>query len=251
MENQSCIYWFSGTGNSLYAAKKFSALLGDLPLRRITSDMPSKPVGGEGARVGFVFPSYYGNLPRAVCSFIEQLEILPGTYLFGVVTMGALGQGSVAALRNVFAQKQQKLSYGRGVRMPANYIMAYNPTNPFKSAELLKKADQKLEEFAVEIATRKKMIKAFPLTTRTLFKNIAALDEKFGATDACTSCGLCEQICPVKNIRLEDGKPTWLHHCEHCTACISWCPAGAIEYGTATVGRRRYHNPQITAHDLR
>ena len=85
----SCIYWFSGTGNSLYAAKGLAAEMGGATLVQITNEPPSGVVGGAGAKVGFVFPSYFGNLPRAVRAFIEKLEIKPDTYIFAVVTMGA------------------------------------------------------------------------------------------------------------------------------------------------------------------
>ena len=75
MDYSSCVFWFSGTGNSLYAAKRLSSGLGDMPIVQITDEQPSEAVGGEGARIGFVFPSYYLNLPRAVRAFIEKLEI--------------------------------------------------------------------------------------------------------------------------------------------------------------------------------
>ncbi|MCL1795244.1 MAG: 4Fe-4S ferredoxin, partial [Oscillospiraceae bacterium] len=63
MDN-SCIFWFSGTGNSLHAAKRLSGELGGIPLAQITDEPPADAVGGEGAKIGFVFPSYFGNMPR-------------------------------------------------------------------------------------------------------------------------------------------------------------------------------------------
>ena len=50
------------------------------------------------------------------------------------------------------------------------------------------------------------------------------------------------QVCPLKNIVIRDGRPTWNGACTHCTACLNLCPAGAIEYGKKTVGKPRYHN---------
>ena len=32
--------------------------------------------------------------------------------------------------------------------------------------------------------------------------------------------------------------------CTHCMACICGCPAGAIEYGTASRGKPRYQCPE-------
>ena len=91
----SRIHWFSGTGNSLYAAKQLSVELGGIPLTQITDAAPTAAVGGIGMKIGFVFPSYYGNLPRAVRNFVEKLDIKPDTYIFAIVTMGAVGQGSI------------------------------------------------------------------------------------------------------------------------------------------------------------
>lgn len=250
MDNPSRIFWFSGTGNSLYAAKRLSAELSDLPLAQMADGAAFGSVGGEGAKIGFVFPSYYGNLPRTVRAFVEKLDIRPGTYLFAIVTMGGVGQGAVAALDKALIEKGLRLSYGRGLMMPANYVIKYNPADPDKGAKAMDKADNRLHKFAAEIAVATQKVKTLPITANNLYKNIEALDEMFTVSDKCTSCGLCERICLVKNIRLENGQPEWLHHCEHCVACISWCPVRAIEYGDRTQSRRRYRNLRIQPDEL-
>lgn len=251
MNSSSVLYWFSGTGNSLYAAKQLSSALHNLQLCRITDEVPQGAVGGSGEKIGFVFPSYYGNLPRAVRTFVEQLEILPNTYLFAVVTMGAVfGRGSIGELEALLQTKGLVLHYGVGITMPANYVLKYNPANPQKSAAAMEKAEKSLQAIAADIRMEKHKIKKLPITADTLYQNVAALDTQFTVTDACTSCGLCQTVCPVHNIRLENGKPVWLHHCEHCVACISWCPTQAIEYGNITQKRRRYHNQKISVSEL-
>jgi len=251
MNNQSAIFWFSGTGNSLYAAKQLSAALADLPLFRITDETPSDAVGGTGTKVGFVFPSYYGNIPRAVRSFVEKLEIRPGTYIFAVITMGGVGQGSVGMIKKVLKSKGLRLNYGRGIHMPANYIIMYDPADPGKSSKVLDKADVQLSRIAAEIAAMAQSVKAFPLTTGNLYRDVEKLDSGFVVSDECTGCGSCERTCPVGNIKMENDKPMWLNHCERCVACISWCPAKAINYGDTTQARRRYRNSRIKAEELR
>ena len=250
MNSSSCIFWFSGTGNSLYAAKHLSAELGDIPLVQVTSEMLASPVGGKGAKVGFVFPSYYCNLPRAVHTLVEQLEIEPETYIFAIVTMGGPGQGSVAAMKKALKAKGLKLNYGVGIHMPANNVLLYNPADPSKGEQMQEKTNQRLSGFATDIKNMKQSVKSFPIILRTHFKNIEKLDAPFTAGDNCTGCGQCQKLCPVRNIQLEGGKPQWLHHCELCVACISWCPARAIEYGEKTKPRRRYRNPHIAISEL-
>ena len=249
MGDQSVIFWFSGTGNSLYTAKRLSSDIG-ARLVQITDFVPPEVFGGNGAKIGFVFPSYYGNLPRAVRAFVNKLGISPDTYIFTVVTMGGVGQGSVSALNKALKEKGLQLHYGKGVHMPANYVVMYNPADPAKSMKALDKTDERLRKIAAEIKEGTKSVKTLPVTANNLYKNIEKLDAGFTVSDSCTGCGRCEKICPVKNIRLDNGKPIWLNHCEHCIACISWCPAKAINYGSKTQSRRRYCNPRIQADEL-
>ena len=249
------IYWFSGTGNSLYAAKALAEAMGNTVLVPIAQGAPTEAAGGEGCKLGFVFPSYYGDLPRLVRAFAERLNILPGTDLFAVVTMGAFGQGSVKAMQQLLAAKGFPLRYGVGVRMNANYILAYDPALFGAKSERrvrtkLDKADAKLRQIAADIQSGKTQLKTSPITAQTLYKNVAALDAEFTVNDTCTHCGLCARLCPVDNIKLADGKPVWQHHCEHCVACISWCPAAAIDKGTDTAKRTRYRNPHIKVGEL-
>ena len=250
MENTSVIFWFSGTGNSLYAAKQLAAGLGDISLVQITGGAPPSAVGGEGEKVGFVVPSYFCNMPRAASVFIEKLEIRPGTYIFGIVTMGAMGQGTVDAISRAVKAKGLELDYGRGVLMPANYVLKYNPADPEKAKAKLDKAEESLRAFAEDIKAGKKLYKGFPFNGKNLYKNIEALDKGFSAGGACTGCGICEKVCPVGNILMEGGKPKWQGGCEHCVACISWCPEKVIDFEGRTQSRRRYRHPKITVEDL-
>ena len=249
MDSASRIFWFSGTGNSLYAAKRLSEAL-YMPLSRITSEAYSGAVGGKGEKAGFVFPSYYGNIPRAVSDFVSKLEIKPETYIFAVVTMGAVGQGSIGALNKALKAKGLRLSYGRGIRMPRNYVIMYDPAKPEDSGTKLDKLNNKIDSIIAEIMAGKVTVKSLPVTASNLYRDIDKLDAMFNVSGVCTGCGQCEKICPVGNIRMSNGKPEWLHHCEHCVACISWCPAKAINYGDRTQTRRRYRNPQIKANEL-
>lgn len=79
-----------------------------------------------------------------------------------------------------------------------------------------------------------------------LFVNFAIGSNKFYATDACISCGICAKICPTGTIALsEDGKPKWANTCVQCVACIHRCPVRAIEYGKISLKKGRYHHPEF------
>jgi ferredoxin len=79
---------------------------------------------------------------------------------------------------------------------------------------------------------------------------IPASAKGFWVTPACTKCGLCARVCPVENIQMQDGQPSWLDHCQHCMGCLQWCPVEAIQYKNLTLGKKRYHHPDIQAEEI-
>lgn len=47
-------------------------------------------------------------------------------------------------------------------------------------------------------------------------------------TDACTGCGMCDDICFVNAITVKDGKAAISDQCRGCGRCITVCPQEAI-----------------------
>ena len=58
-------------------------------------------------------------------------------------------------------------------------------------------------------------------------KNVATLCL---SPEKCTGCGICENVCPHRVFKTEDGKAKIMNDkCMECGACALNCPAGAIE----------------------
>lgn len=81
-------------------------------------------------------------------------------------------------------------------------------------------------------------------------ESIQLMDYGFYCDDQCVRCGTCAKICPVDNIKMTAEGPQWQHHCEQCFACLHWCPESALQFGSGTAGRRRYHHPGISLPDM-
>lgn len=258
---KTIIYYFTGTGNSLSAAKKIAGIIKDCELIPVASLKDTSDITPDAQRVGIIFPVYFAGLPVMVAEFSDRLNLQNTEYTFGLATLG--GTGGKSALRQLDKILQGKntkgLDAGFTVLMPSNYILMYNPPAEEKQNEILTKADEMLNIIAEKIAGLEK--KKIPLPVldsilhlaayRRFASNVHKADEKFSVSNNCTSCGICAEICPAKNIEIIDSKPVWKHHCEMCCACIHICPAGAIEAGPKTSIRNHYKNPSVEISELK
>jgi len=259
---KSIIYYFTGTGNSLAAARKIAAVLGDCELLPIAS-LVDTPGGITPAveRVGIVCPVYFSGLPVMVAEFAGRLDPAAVTYAFAVVTHG--GGGGSAALRQLDSRLRKRqgrgLDAGFAVTMPGNYILMYGSPEGKKQEDILAKADEEIAGITGPVTRCEKQVLPSSLVSQLLYyllypwftSHVHTDDKKFSVNDKCTSCGTCVAICPAKNIELVDKKPVWKHHCELCCGCIHICPVQAIQAGAGTEKRLRYRNPDLKLEDMK
>ena len=81
-------------------------------------------------------------------------------------------------------------------------------------------------------------------------KQAPGLAKAFYADQRCTGCNVYVRVCPAGNIELAEDRPVLQHRCQLCFSCIHWCPEEAIQYGKNTIGKERYHHPEVTLTDL-
>lgn len=258
---KSIIYYFTGTGNSLAAAKKIAGALGDCDIVPVASfaDSPG-PVAPDAERVGLVCPVYFAGLPAMAATFAERLDLAAAGYVFSVVTHG--GGGGAAALRQLDGILRDKagrgLDAGFAVSMPGNYILMHDSPAGEKRDRLLEAANAELDMIAGRIGEGERgslpnspVVRIVRALTYPWFRShVHGNDRKFTVSEACTSCGTCAAVCPAGNIEMVGGKPVWNHRCELCCGCIHLCPAEAIQAGSRTEGRQRYRNPSVEIAEL-
>lgn len=253
--NKNVIFCFSGTGNSLHSAITIAEELRNTDI--ILMKESTKGYDASKAEcIGFVFPVYYWTMPQFIKEYIQTLSLNSNAYCFAIATSGGFFINVLNDLEKELNQKNISLSYSNKLSMVANYVVEYEPFPKAKPA--LKKANNKLCTISSDITKRKtnkpansnilkEGLRKIPLQ---FSKYLEKKDSGFHISDDCISCNLCQKICPRENIVMENEKPTFLHHCSQCMACIVYCPKYAINYNNKTQKRTKYHYPDISAEML-
>lgn len=255
---KTVIYYYSATGNSLYVARRLQEELGNVELRSIAKALQEGDVSVEAECVGIVFPMHYFGLPMQVEDFLKRLVLREATYLFAVSTCGVPYWGMPFIQANeILIEKGRKLHGQWFLRLVSNYIPLRDIAADWRISIRAWLAEKKLKKIASAVASREghetwQLLRGMSIHYHEEWKSRqVAIDEKYICDiDRCTSCGMCEKICPTGNILRPEGNPQWQHKCVECLGCLHICPVKAIDYGEETRGRKRYRHKKIQPRDL-
>jgi ferredoxin len=255
---ENTIFYYTGTGNSLWVARRLVELLGNTQLISISDWMrEKKPV--DSPVIGVVFPVHMWGVPPPVIKFISAIKDISSQYFFAVAVDGGQVANTLVQLKNYLKKNGANLSSGFEIKMPSNYL-PWGGADPVDKQKMrFEEAEQKLSDISSVIKNKEnKPVDKGSLWERMLFtliyklsySQIPKMDGKFWVDEKCNHCGICSKVCPAENILLVEGKPTWNHCCEQCLACIQWCPQKSIQYGKKTLAYERYHHPEIQLKDM-
>lgn len=247
------IFVYTSTGNCLYVAKKVQSHFEKCELLSISQEYKKQNYNIDDDVIGFIYPIHYAGLPILAHSFFEHLKINPDSYIF---TIGVSGGGkSDVSFYQVSKLLGRTLNNSLEVRYISNYTrLGTNPTES-RAKEAIGKYDDIIDQFAESVKNKENNIKQFKgkiidFEYNIFVKILRDRDKKFNVNDKCISCGMCEKICPIDNVKLVDGKPQWNGKCVDCMACINICPKEAINIGKSTIKKNRYRNPYISRNEL-
>jgi len=271
------IYYFTGTGNSLFVAKKLKELLPDTELIPIVGCIKNENFTVKGKNAGFIFPCHGLTVPIPVRDFFKRIDPSSADYFFAVVTRGGSVFKGFKILDDYLKKSGKCLNAAFTVNMCLNDPKLYYFTVPTKDEkeEIKKNALRKISKISKIIldsgdyheddntgisfsnnAFLNKILEwLVPFATHFISPKIK---KYFYADSKCTGCGICEKVCPSGKVKIVSGRPVWMPDvkCYLCYSCLNYCPYEAVQIYSKfwmksyTEEKGRYPHPYAAAVDI-
>ena len=207
------VFYFTGTGNSLYIAKQ----LDDEPIS-IPQVIHQKDLEFTSDKIGIVAPIYGHEVPEMVKDFLNK-ACFHTEYFYMILTYGNR-HGGAAELT-----KQLCDSCGRDIKEEKCMISEVTEEDREAHRQFLSFASQGPAD---------------------LWQHLIQIH------DNCIGCGICEKVCPTTSIHVTDRKAEYVPgKCQTCLACVHACPQKAIGLTISEKNSQaRYRNEHISLQEI-
>ena len=232
--------YFSGTGNSKYAAEEFCKENDNKNGGYSIEDTEALTVVTESDLIVFAYPVQFSTVPKILRDYItDNSELWMNKSVFIIATMGLFSGDGAGMLGRLLQSCGAKVIGGLHLKMPDSIADEKALKRPLeKNKELVKQANQKIKESVKQLKTDKPTQEGIGVFYRLagFFGQRAYFGHKTKGyssklkvdTDKCIGCGLCVKLCPMKNINIKDQKAVSSDRCTMCYRCINKCPGQAI-----------------------
>ena len=248
------VFYFTGTGNSLYVAKQLDAEQVSIP-----QAIHEKNTVYEADSIGVVCPVYGHEMPAMVKEFLQKADFRT-EYFYLILTYGRIHGGAAELAENFLDTCGKKADYINTIIMVDNFLPGFDMEEQI-AINPEKKVEEHIAAIKADIESRKCYRQ--PVTQEDRDWHQAYLARQAGVpadfyqkiyrvTEECIGCGICTKVCPAGCIHLEDQKAVHtMENCQMCMACIHHCPENAIQLNIPEKNpNARYHNENIKLTEL-
>lgn len=232
--------YFSGTGNSKYCVERFLETYTDTYTIVSIEEKGAAEQTMESDEIVFGYPVYFSSIPKILYEYIvSNKTIWNGKKIFIIATMGLFSGDGAGMLARLLKKYGAVIIGGLHVKMPdciADEKMLKRSDQADR--ELIHRADDKIKKAVVNIRNGKPQREGL-----NVWYHIAGLFGQrlyFGYKtkqytnqlkidhNKCIGCGLCEKVCPMKNLQIQSNAAVSGNRCTMCYRCINRCPKQAI-----------------------
>lgn len=245
------IYFFSGSGNSLYLAKELKRRLSDSSLIPVSGAIKHGKYESSADTVAFVFPLHALSLPIAMRVLLRRLKLKKGAYTFAVCGRGGTRCFAFDAINSFLGRRNKRLDASFIINMFNNdpKFEEYENPSPAEIENLKIDVQSKMDCIAAKVLSKETFHEEdndyidFPfnkfanfLLERLVlfglrFSEFTKTNNYFYSNEDCIGCGICAQVCQSEKIVMQNSKPFWKNDktCYMCYSCLNYCPQSSVQ----------------------
>lgn len=246
------VFYFTGTGNSLYIAKQIENDPISIPqaIHRENQEYSADSIG-------IVAPIYGHEVPSMVKEFLKN-AVFRTEYFYMVLTYGNRHGGAAELAKKLCDECGISVHYINVIIMADNWLPSFDMNEQKK---LDKHIEENMRAILADLTARRNRIAEVTDTDRAAHRQFLdrmsqmpadAYQHLLWVTEACVGCGICEKVCPSASVRVTDGKAVHIPgNCQTCLACAHACPQKAIRLMIPEVNpEARYRNEHISLQEI-
>lgn len=247
-------FYHSGSGNTFLVVQKMVEVFKkngvEVNLYKIEDTNPEKI--DSKIPIGIAFPVAFQATHPFIWDFIKNMPEVNGTTIFMVDTMMAYSGAIVGPTKRILDKKGYKCIGAKEIIMPNDFLP--KNVNKDKNKKKVEKGILEAEKYAIDILEGKTKWKRIPLLSdffnflvynKFVMNNInLSMGKRINVDlNKCVNCGLCANLCPVNNIKMNNKTPIFGNDCELCTRCLNFCPSNAIKISNKSFKQYKAVNP--------
>ncbi len=232
--------YFSGTGNTKFCVDRFLkeydrsnnsfSIENDETLEQIKIDN----------EIVIGYPVQYSNIPKILRDYIvHNRHIWKGKNIFIIATMGLFSGDGAGILARLLKKYGATIVGGLHLRMPDSICDERVLKRSFEeNKRIIMKAEEKICKSVHDMKNGKPpqeglgivyhLAGLFGQRLYFFWKTQTYTDKIKINSQKCIGCGLCEKLCPMRNLAVKNGSAVSGDKCTMCYRCISKCPKQAI-----------------------
>lgn len=246
------VFYFTGTGNSLYVAEQIEAAPISIP-----QVIHGESLDFSADNIGIVAPVYGHEVPPMVKEFLHKATFHT-KYFYMILTYGNRHGGAAELAKQLCEECSIDVKYINVLWMVDNWLPSFDMD---EQRSIDKKVDEQIAAICADISARKGEIAPVTDADRAAHQEYLSrisqmppdvFQHFIKVTDACVGCGICKKVCPSGSIHVSSGKAIHVPgSCQTCLACVHACPQKAL--GLAVPEKNptaRYRNEHITLNEI-